>query len=218
MKHILPTMILVSLSIVFGVSQISESKPYQLKQARKIPNETLEQLQSKEWYVQQQALQQAHEYSEIDNPYGREILTFTESGSITQRGQIIGYWQISDKRLIRLLPAEGETMLKYFENFRGYFSLEASEEGHLTFHRPLDHEGVTYLQYTLKEAEKVARFVPKSVNTTEADKIEISLESPHEDIEYALKTAYFMRGKRLPSHLPKMSKEELFDLYLALIR
>lgn len=218
MKHILLTSSLLLLSIVFGVSQISESKPYQLKQARKISNETLEQLQSKEWYVQQQALQQAHEYSEIDNPYGREILIFTESGSIIQRGQIIGYWQISDKRLIRLLPAEGETMLKYFEHFRGYFRLEASEEGHLTFHRPLDHEGVTYLQYTLKEAAKVARFVPKSVNTTQIDKIEISLESPREDIEYALKTAYFMRGKRLPSHLPKMSKEELFGLYEALFR
>jgi hypothetical protein len=218
MKHILLTITLVLFGIVFGESQISESKPYQLKQAKKISDQTVELLQSKRWYVQQQALQQSHEYSEIDNPYGSEILSFSESGSIKQGSQIIGYWHISDKRLIRLLPSQGETMLKYFENFRGYFSVEELEGGTLVLHRPLDHEGKTYLKYTLMEAEEVTRFVPKSKQKTSSGKIAISLESPREDIEYALKTEYFMRGKRLPADLPQKSKEELFELYQALFR
>jgi len=218
MQRILLIAAFVLFGIVFGESQSNESKPYQLEQAEKISNQTLEKLQSKKWSVQQQALQQRHEYSEIENPYGREIISFSESGSIKLGDDIIGYWQISDKRLIRLLPAEGEVMLKYFEHFRGYFSLEENDDGTLALHRPLDHDGNTYLRYTLKEAEKMTRFVPKSANNKPAGKIEISLESTREDIESALKSAYFMRGKRLPSDLPQMTKEELFDMYEALFR
>jgi len=218
MRHILLTITLVLLSIVFGESQTNESKPYQLKQAKKISNQTLELLQKHEWHVQIREMRKQHETTEIENPHAGEFISFSESGSILKGEQIIGYWQTSDKRLIRILPAKGETMLDYFEHFRGYFSLEEMEDDQLAFHRPLDHEGKTFIRYTLKKAQDMARYVPKSANNAKPSQIEISMESTREDIEHALKSAYFMRGKRLPSNLSQLSKEELFELYQALFR